>query len=147
MNTEDERKDELEAVAASRTAVRLDGDVITSNRGWRGVGVGGGGGGGSLIQKHHAQQQQQLLQETTEFADRTSVCSCTCYNFRSNYFRSRKLKNGGGGGYSLTKGGNSFIAQLLQPVRVLQAMTQLHARRDGDWFAQNTVFGQRRNSI
>ncbi|XP_064652175.1 potassium channel subfamily K member 9-like [Lineus longissimus] len=31
MNTEDERKDELEAMEAARTAVRLDGDVITAN--------------------------------------------------------------------------------------------------------------------
>ncbi|ESN99621.1 hypothetical protein HELRODRAFT_123209, partial [Helobdella robusta] len=31
LNTEDERKDELEALAAIRSAVRLEGDVITAN--------------------------------------------------------------------------------------------------------------------
>jgi len=151
MNTEDERKDELEAVAASRTAVRLDGDVITSNGGrgvallqkggaFRGGGVGGGECGNQRVQ---VQMQQQ---EAMEYADRTSVCSCTCYNFRSNYFRARRRKSG----YSLTHGGSgagSIIAQLMQPVRVLQAMTQIHANRDSDWFAQNTIFGQRRNSV
>jgi len=142
MNTEDERKDELEAVVASRTAVRLDGDVITSNR--KGGGPRSVGGMEALLQKHR-EQQQQTLRDTTEYTDRTSVCSCTCYNFRSNYFRSYKRKSSAG--YSLTNGRSSIIAQLLQPVRVLQAMTQIHACRDSDWFAQNTIFGQRRNSI
>ena len=60
MNTEDERKDELEAAAAARSAVRLEGDVITAN--------------GSVI-------SGQL--ENPEYSDLTSVCSCSCYNFRS----------------------------------------------------------------
>ena len=60
MNTEDERKDELEAAAASRTAVRLEGDIITAN--------------GSIISGN---------QENPEYSDLTSVCSCTCYNFRA----------------------------------------------------------------
>jgi len=129
MNTEDERKDELEAVAASRRAVRLDGDVITSSS-------------GALLQ----QQVQQQQPETTEYIDRTSVCSCTCYNFRNNLGRFGRagVKRPK---YSLAQGGAGIIAQLLQPVRVLQAMTQVHANRDSEWFAQNTVFGQRRNSI
>ena len=60
MNTEDERKDELEAAAAARSAVRLEGDVITAN--------------GSVI-------SGQL--ENPEYSDLTSVCSCSCYNFRA----------------------------------------------------------------
>ena len=61
MNTEDERKDELEAAAASRSAVRLEGDVITAN--------------GSII------SGQQDAPDP--YSDVTSVCSCTCYNFRA----------------------------------------------------------------
>ncbi len=56
MNTEDERHDEEAAAAAAKTAVRLEGDVITAN--------------GSL-----------LLSEQQDFPphDLTSVCSCSCY--------------------------------------------------------------------
>jgi len=43
----------------------------------------------------------------------------------------------------------SIIGQLLQPVRVIQAMTQVHNNRNADWLAaaQTTVFGVRRNSL
>ena len=61
MNTEDERRQDLEAATAARTAVRLEGDVITAN--------------GAVLSGH---------QENPEYSDVTSVCSCTCYNFRSN---------------------------------------------------------------
>lgn len=60
MNTEDERRQEIEAAAAARTAVRLEGDVITAN--------------GSIISGQ---------QENPEYSDLTSVCSCSCYNFRA----------------------------------------------------------------
>ncbi|XP_060085346.1 two pore potassium channel protein sup-9-like [Ylistrum balloti] len=60
MNTEDERRDELEAAAAAQTAVKLDGDVITSN--------------GNVVSR---------AQEIPEFNDHVSVCSCSCYNIRS----------------------------------------------------------------
>ena len=60
MNTEDERREEMEAAAAARTAVRLEGDVITAN--------------GSIISGQH---------ENPEYSDLTSVCSCSCYNFRA----------------------------------------------------------------
>ena len=60
MNTEDERREEMEAAAAARTAVRLEGDVITAN--------------GSIISGQ---------QENPEYSDLTSVCSCSCYNIRS----------------------------------------------------------------
>ena len=60
MNTEDERRQELEAAVAAQTAVRLEGDVITAN--------------GSIISGQ---------QENPEYSDLTSVCSCSCYNFRS----------------------------------------------------------------
>ncbi|KAL3892052.1 hypothetical protein ACJMK2_004292 [Sinanodonta woodiana] len=61
MNTEDERRDELEAAAAAQTAVRLDGDVITAN--------------GNVVSG---------AQELPEFNDHISVCSCSCYDFCSN---------------------------------------------------------------
>ena len=60
MNTEDERREEIEAAAAARQAVRLEGDVITAN--------------GSIMSGQH---------EIPEYSDLTSVCSCSCYNFRS----------------------------------------------------------------
>ena len=62
MNTEDERKAELEAAEAARTAVRLEGDIITAN--------------GSIIS---GQQEHPEFHRDT---DLQSVCSCTCYNFR-----------------------------------------------------------------
>ena len=60
MNTEDERRDELEAAAAAQTAVRLEGDVITSN--------------GNVVSG---------AQENPEFNDVISVCSCSCYQLRN----------------------------------------------------------------
>ncbi|XP_012942773.1 two pore potassium channel protein sup-9-like [Aplysia californica] len=60
MNTVDERREEMEAAAAARGAVRLDGDVITSN--------------GNVVSGS---------QETPEYNDLISVCSCSCYNLRS----------------------------------------------------------------
>lgn len=62
MNTEDERRDELEAAAAAQTAVRLDGDVITSSA------------NGNIVSQ---------AQENPEYNDQLSVCSCSCYNLRS----------------------------------------------------------------
>lgn len=60
MNTEDERRDELEAAAAAQIAVRLDGDIITGN--------------GTVVSQ---------AQENPEAHDQISVCSCSCYNIRS----------------------------------------------------------------
>ncbi|XP_042220282.1 two pore potassium channel protein sup-9-like [Homarus americanus] len=57
MNTEDERRDEAEALQAAAGAVRLEGDVITAN--------------GSIL-------SGQCPQEGASFTDLTSVCSCTC---------------------------------------------------------------------
>jgi len=60
MNTEDERRDELEAAVAAQNAVRLDGDVITGN--------------GGVVSNVH---------EQPEFQEVLSVCSCSCYKWRS----------------------------------------------------------------
>ncbi|ODM94643.1 Two pore potassium channel protein sup-9, partial [Orchesella cincta] len=59
MNTEDERRDEAEALQAAAGAVRLDGDVITAN--------------GSIISCH-------IPNEVTSpgGGSLTSVCSCRC---------------------------------------------------------------------
>lgn len=76
MNTEDERKDELQALEAARTAVRLEGDVITAN--------------GSVISG--AQELPEL------FHDNISVCSCTCYNFPGLTGHSKKQAR-----YSVTR--------------------------------------------
>ncbi|KAK3098346.1 hypothetical protein FSP39_018640 [Pinctada imbricata] len=60
MNTEDERRDELEAALAAQNAVRLDGDIITGN--------------GGVVSNAH---------ERPEFQEVLSVCSCSCYKWRS----------------------------------------------------------------
>ncbi|XP_074656777.1 two pore potassium channel protein sup-9-like [Tubulanus polymorphus] len=88
MNTEDERRDELEAEAAARTAVRLDGDVINANSNSNGQVV----------------QRIDEMPKAGEFNDTASVCSCTCYYFLSN---GRKH-------YSVTRSPGK-IAHLLPP--------------------------------
>ncbi|XP_061181574.1 two pore potassium channel protein sup-9-like [Saccostrea echinata] len=60
MNTEDERRDEIEAAVAAQNAVRLEGDVITGN--------------GGVVSN---------AQERPEFQEVLSVCSCSCYKWRS----------------------------------------------------------------
>lgn len=174
MNTEDERKDELEAFAASQSAVRLDGDVITSKVGVAPGAAAAAAAAAALIQRRHGVSTPPpptVDGPAVQYVDdRASVCTCTCYDFRSNAAASaplrwlRRLRGLGGGpggrwrrrrdGYAMPGppgcGANgSIIAQLLQPVRVLQAMTQVHANRDSQWLAaaQTTVFGMRRNSI
>ncbi|KAK6626651.1 Two pore potassium channel protein sup-9 [Polyplax serrata] len=68
MNTEDERRDEAEALQAAQGAVRLEGDVITAN--------------GSIISGH-------IPGETSSVEDVASVCSCSCtclpHRSRSRY--------------------------------------------------------------
>lgn len=68
MNTEDERKEEFEAAIAARSAVRLEGDVITTND--------------SVVESILNEQQKQNA-ALADYSDLTSVCSCSCYNFRS----------------------------------------------------------------
>ncbi|XP_022309650.1 two pore potassium channel protein sup-9-like [Crassostrea virginica] len=60
MNTEDERRDEIEAAVAAQNAVRLEGDVITGN--------------GGVVSN---------AQERPDFQEVLSVCSCSCYKWRS----------------------------------------------------------------
>ncbi|KAL4218063.1 Potassium channel subfamily K member 9 [Mactra antiquata] len=67
MNTEDERRDELEAAVAARNAIYLDGDVITSN--------------GNVHVVSNAQERPVAV---AEFSEVISVCSCSCYKWRSN---------------------------------------------------------------
>lgn len=65
MNTEDERRDELEAAVAAQNAIHLDGDVITSN--------------GNVHVVSNAQERP-----AAEYSEIVSVCSCSCYKWRSN---------------------------------------------------------------
>ncbi|XP_069684706.1 two pore potassium channel protein sup-9 isoform X3 [Periplaneta americana] len=58
MNTEDERRDEAEALQAAQGAVRLEGDVITAN--------------GSIISGQLGRGDSSSLE------DGASVCSCSC---------------------------------------------------------------------
>ena len=60
LNAEDERRDEMQAAAAAQNAVHLEGDVITGN---------------STVVGN--------AQERPEFQEIVSVCSCSCYKWRS----------------------------------------------------------------
>ncbi|XP_014223824.1 two pore potassium channel protein sup-9-like [Trichogramma pretiosum] len=70
MNTEDERRDEAEALQAAQGAVRLEGDVITAN--------------GSILSG-----QLGTHGETVSLDDDTSVCSCRCSGFYKKRRRPR----------------------------------------------------------
>jgi len=75
MNTEDERKDELEAFAASQSAVRLDGDIITSK-----PGTAGAAAAAALLQRRNVDELPTVDGQTVQYVDdQVSVCSCTCY--------------------------------------------------------------------
>ncbi|XP_015109212.1 two pore potassium channel protein sup-9 [Diachasma alloeum] len=67
MNTEDERRDEAEALQAAQGAVRLEGDVITAN--------------GSILSGQMGNQG-----DTISLYDDASVCSCRC----SGFYRKRR---------------------------------------------------------
>ena len=72
MNTEDERRDELEAAVAAQNAIHLDGDVITSN--------------GNVHVVSNAQERP-----AGEFSEIVSVCSCSCYKWRSKRESSERV--------------------------------------------------------
>jgi potassium channel subfamily K protein 9 len=82
MNTEDERRDEAQAMQALQVAVRLEGDVITAN--------------GSILSGHMGhhihinnnynsqilhQQQIQRQDSASLNGDASSICSCHCACF------------------------------------------------------------------
>ena len=151
MNTEDERKDELEAIAA----VRLDGDIITST-------FGSPAAAAALLQRRRPPRGAPLPTvdgQTVDFADeRVSICSCTCYDFPSDaggapmrWLQRIGARRHSRAGYSTPGANGSVVGQLLQPARVLQAMTQVHhVKRDNDLsasVARKTVLGARRSSV
>ncbi|OAD58817.1 Two pore potassium channel protein sup-9 [Eufriesea mexicana] len=70
MNTEDERRDEAEALQAAQGAVRLEGDVITAN--------------GSILSGQVGNHG-----DTISLDDETSVCSCCCSGFQKKRRRPR----------------------------------------------------------
>lgn len=77
MNTEDERRDEAQAMQALQVAVHLEGDVITAN--------------GSIMSNNYLTIRQprkfdSFLDETvtsTDFINSTSMCSCVCTCFKT----------------------------------------------------------------
>lgn len=91
MNTVDERREELEAAAAARGAVRLEGDVIT------------GQANGNVVSG---------AQETPEYNDLVSVCSCSCYNLRAGKNKPRYSARRGPGKIShlLNQSGSASAA-------------------------------------
>ncbi|XP_076288020.1 TWIK-related acid-sensitive K[+] channel 6 [Lasioglossum baleicum] len=70
MNTEDERRDEAEALQAAQGAVRLEGDVIMAN--------------GSILSG-----QIGIHGDTISLDDDTSVCNCRCSGFQKKRRRPR----------------------------------------------------------
>lgn len=113
MNTADEQREEREAAAAARGAVRLDGDVITAN--------------GSVVSG---------AQETPEYNDLISVCSCSCYNLRSR----------GKPRYSVTRAPGK-ISHLL-PMQSTTKKEDSHAcAEDSSSFIQWQNLGKKRASI
>ncbi|XP_012060161.1 PREDICTED: two pore potassium channel protein sup-9 [Atta cephalotes] len=70
MNTEDERRDEAEALQAAQGAVRLEGDVITAN--------------GSILSGQIGNHGN-----TMSLDDEASVCSCRCSGFQRKRRRPR----------------------------------------------------------
>ena len=88
MNTEDERKEEFEAAIAARSAVRLDGDVITTN---------------DSVVESILNEQQKRTTALADYSDLTSVCSCSCYNFRSTGNNAGIQGNAGKHRYKVTR--------------------------------------------
>ncbi|XP_064553153.1 two pore potassium channel protein sup-9 isoform X2 [Drosophila montana] len=72
MNTEDERRDEAQAMQALQVAVKLEGDVITSND--------------SILSGYEGQEVESLNGTNT-----SSMCSCRCICLNGN--RHKKHKN------------------------------------------------------
>lgn len=81
MNTEDERRDEAQAMQALQVAVRLEGDVITAN----GSILSGQMGHHIHINNNYNSQilhQQIQRQDSASLnGDNTSICSCHCACF------------------------------------------------------------------
>ncbi|XP_052836928.1 two pore potassium channel protein sup-9 isoform X2 [Drosophila gunungcola] len=71
MNTEDERRDEAQAMQALQVAVKLEGDVITSN--------------GSILSGYEGHDGQSLNGSTN-----SSMCSCHCMCLNGNRHKKSK---------------------------------------------------------
>ncbi|XP_017001291.1 two pore potassium channel protein sup-9 isoform X2 [Drosophila takahashii] len=73
MNTEDERRDEAQAMQALQVAVKLEGDVITSN--------------GSILSGYEGHDGQSLNGSNT-----SSMCSCHCMCLKGNRHKKNQYK-------------------------------------------------------
>ncbi|XP_039494769.1 two pore potassium channel protein sup-9 isoform X4 [Drosophila santomea] len=73
MNTEDERRDEAQAMQALQVAVKLEGDVITSN--------------GSILSGYEGHDGQSLNGSNT-----SSMCSCHCMCLNGNRHKKNQYK-------------------------------------------------------
>ncbi|VVC45412.1 Two pore domain potassium channel,Potassium channel domain,Two pore domain potassium channel, TASK [Cinara cedri] len=76
MNTEDERRDEAEALQAAQGAVRLDGDVITAH------------GSVSSLPTGTMTSAMGRVRGLSSPPDNASVCTCTCSRSRNDVYRS-----------------------------------------------------------
>ncbi|KAH8247853.1 hypothetical protein KR038_010953 [Drosophila bunnanda] len=73
MNTEDERRDEAQAMQALQVAVKLEGDVITSN--------------GSILSGYEGHDGQSLDGSNT-----SSMCTCPCLSLNRNRHKKNQYK-------------------------------------------------------
>ncbi|KAH8336371.1 hypothetical protein KR059_004476 [Drosophila kikkawai] len=73
MNTEDERRDEAQAMQALQVAVKLEGDVITSN--------------GSILSGYEGHDGQSLNGSNT-----SSMCTCPCLSLNRNRHKKNQYK-------------------------------------------------------
>ncbi|XP_064553155.1 two pore potassium channel protein sup-9 isoform X4 [Drosophila montana] len=73
MNTEDERRDEAQAMQALQVAVKLEGDVITSND--------------SILSGYEGQEVESLNGTNT-----SSMCSCRCICLNGNRHKKQQYK-------------------------------------------------------
>ncbi|KAH8293899.1 hypothetical protein KR054_006285 [Drosophila jambulina] len=73
MNTEDERRDEAQAMQALQVAVKLEGDVITSN--------------GSILSGYEGHDGQSL-----NGSNASSMCTCPCLSLNRNRHKKNQYK-------------------------------------------------------
>lgn len=93
MNTEDERRDELEAAVAAQNAIHLDGDVITCRS----------TSNGNVHVVSNAQERAAI-----EYSDVISVCSCSCYKWRSNRGQETQQNRSRGQIFTTSSGKNNY---------------------------------------
>ena len=140
MNTEDEKRDEIEEKHAAATAAVLDGDVIHPSIYGNHPsiipvvhcgGSGGGGGGGRDGRGAVSSSGDGGID-----SEEASVCSCTCYSrrvasdVRSSGLRREPLVGGGSSGVSssssVSRNGSGRSGRMLRGTALRSSIQSLH---------------------